>query len=363
MKVTVKQKNFKRALGMVERVVSKNPSLPILSNILIKTESGLLKLAATNLEIGVNCVAGAKIDEVGEIAVPAKVLYDFINGVSDETITLQAKNNILNINSEKYKTQILGFDVKDFPIIPRIKPKESVMVPARILRNLLSAVIDSVALSETRPELAGVYTEFGAKKLTLASTDSFRLTEVSYEIKSPVNQSVIVPRNTALELIRILGDVDSDVEIKIGDNQISFAGDDFELISRLIDGNYPDYKKVIPTQFISKVFVHREDLEKDARLAGLFSSSISDIKISCDKDAIFIKSKNSDRGEIETSVPATLKNDPFDIAVNYHYILDGLKIMNSDKVVIEFTGSGNPLVLRPEDGNRELTYLIMPLRG
>src|SRR3989344_2593892 len=362
MKVTVNQKNFRKALGLVEKIVSRNPSLPILNNVLIKTDNGRLRISSTNLEIGINCMIGAKIDEVGEIAIPARVSSDFINNVSDEKVTLHTKNNILFINSDKYKTQILGFDPKDFPIIPKLKEGPVTVISSKILKNMLYSVADAIAVSETRPELAGIYTDFNAKKLTFAATDSFRLSESCLDTKNSSQHSVIIPRNTVMELIRITSDIEGDIQVKIGDNQISFYNNDFELVSRLIDGNYPDYKKVIPSKFLSRILVQKGNLEKDIRLAGLFSSNISDVKLLCSKDAIIIKSKNSDKGEIETSIPAVLKNEPFEISVNYHYLLDGLKIMDSDKVLLEFTGNGSPLVIKP-DNNKDLTYLIMPLRS
>src|SRR3989344_383784 len=351
MRVTVNQKNLKRSVSLVERIVSKNPSLPILNNILIKTDNGRLRISSTNLEIGINCMIGAKIDEVGEIAIPARVSSDFINNLSDEKVVLHTKNNILFINSDKYKTQILGLDPKDFPIIPHLKDKPISIIPAKVLRNMLYSVADSIALSETRPELSGVCSEFNHKKTTFAATDSFRLAETILNTKNNNEHSVIIPRNTIMELIRITSDVEEDVEIRVGDNQISFCNDDFELISRLIEGNYPDYKKVVPNKFLSRVLVQKDDLEKNIRLAGLFSSNISDVKMACSEGSIVLKSKNSERGEIETTVDALLKNDPFEVSVNYHYLLDGLKIIDSEKVVIEFTGNSNPLVLKPHDGN------------
>jgi len=363
MHITVNQKNIKKALSIAEKIISRNPSLPILNNILLKTENGRLRVSSTNLEIGISCIIGAKIDEVGEIAIPARVSSDLINNIADEKITLHTKNNTLFINSDRYKTQILGLDPKEFPIIPKLKKEPVVVIPSKTLRNMLFSVADAVAISETRPELAGVYMDISPKKLIFAATDSFRLSEICLDIKNPGQCSMIIPRNTVMELIRITGDTDGDIEIKVGDNQISFYNNDFELVSRLIDGTYPDYKKVIPEKFLSRVLVQKNDIEKDARLAGLFSSNISDIKILCSKNTILFKAKNSDRGEIETTISAVLKNDPFETSVNYHYLLDGLKIMDSDKVVVEFTGNGNPLVIKPYDDSRELTYLIMPLRS
>lgn len=362
MKIIINQKNFKRSLNTVEKVVSRNPSLPILNNVLMKTENGRLKLSATNLEIGINCFMGAKIEEPGEIAIPAKILSDFINNLEDDKLTLVTKNNILNISSDKYKTQILGFDTKEFPIIPKIKEDLIAVIPVVLLKNALISTFDSVSLSEARPELAGVYTAFNEKNIVFASTDSFRLTEKIINLKPKTTTDFILPRNTAAELIRVIGDTTEDVSIYIKDNQISFIGSDFELISRLVDGNYPDYKRVIPEKFVSKVLVGKEDFEKNTRLAGLFSSNISDIKLSCIEDKIVLNSKNSDKGEIQVSVESMLKNEPFDISLNYQYLLDGIKKMSTDKVLIEFTGVGSPLVLRPADDKKDLTYLIMPFR-
>ena len=362
MKITTNYKNLTKAISVVEKIVSRNPSLPVLSNILIKTENGRLKLAATNLEIGINYFLGAKVEETGEITVPARIFSDFISNLGEEKITLATKNNILNINTDKYKTQILGADSKDFPIIPKIKNDVFSAISSKILKTGLSTILDSIATSETRPELTGVFTQFTANNLTIAATDSFRLTERIIDFKNKQHISFILPRNTVLELIRLTGDINEDVTIKHNENQVSFSTNDFEIISRLIDGNYPDYKKVIPEKFISKVLVKKDEFEKNVRLAGLFSSNISDIKLICNDKNIVINAKNPSKGEFQVTIDSILKNEPFEISLNYYYLLDGLKIIPTDSVVIEYTGQGSPLVLRPEGTAKDLTYLIMPLR-
>ena len=363
MKITVNQKNLKKALILVEKVVSKNTPLPILNNILLKTENGRLKVSATNLEIGVNYIIGAKIEEVGQIAVPARIISDFIGNIIDDKVSLTTKNNILSINSERYKTQILGFDAKDFPIIPKIKSKPLALIPTKLLKNSLITVLDSVAVSETRPELSGVFVDFNNDKIVFAATDSFRLTEKNVDFKNVQKQSFIIPRNTVVELIRIAGELEGDLAFNTSDNQISFSNDDFEIVSRVIDGNYPDYKKVIPEKFVSKVLVRKDELDKTIRLAGLFSTNISDIKINCSEGKMAILAKNADKGEIETLIDASLKNQPFEVSLNFRYLLDGLKILDTEKVVMEFTGQGSPLVIRPNDDKKDVVYLIMPLRS
>lgn len=363
MKITINQKNFKKALSLVEKIVSKNTSLPILNNILLKTDNGRLKISATNLEIGVNYIIGAKIEEVGQIAVPARIISDFVGNILDDKISLATKNNILSINSDRYKTQILGFDAKDFPIIPKIKSKALAVIPTKLIKNSLVTVLDSVAVSETRPELAGVLLDFDNEKIIFAATDSFRLTEKKVDFKNIPKQSFIIPRNTIVELIRITGELEGDLIVNIGDNQISFSNEDFEMVSRIVDGNYPDYKKVIPEKCLSRVLVNRNELDKTIRLAGLFSTNISDVKINCLDGKIAVLAKNSDKGEIETIVDASLKNQPFEVSLNFHYLLDGLKIFDTEKVILEFTGQGSPLVIRPNDDKKDLVYLIMPLRN
>ena len=348
---------------MVEKVVSKNSSLPILNNILLKTENGRLKVSATNLEIGINYIVGAKIEEVGQIAVPARIISDFIGNIVDDKVSLTTKNNILSINSERYKTQILGFDAKDFPIIPKISSKSLAVIPTKLLKNSLMMVLDSVAVSETRPELAGVFINFNNDKIVFAATDSFRLTEKSVDFKNVQRQSFIIPRNTVAELIRVSGELERDLSFNVGDNQISFSNDDFEMVSRIVDGVYPDYKKIIPEKFISRVLVNKDELDKTIRIAGLFSTNISDIKINCSEGKMAVLAKNSDKGEIEILVDASLKNQPFEVSLNFHYLLDGLKILDTEKVVIEFTGQGSPLVIRPNDDRKDVVYLIMPLRN
>lgn len=363
MKIITSYKNLKKALNITEKIVSRNPSLPILNNLMLKTDNGRLKISATNLEIGINYLIGAKVEEPGELAVPARIFSDFVNNITEEKVYLTTKGNILQISTDKYKTQILGFDSKEFPIIPKIKDEPVCNIPAILLKNGLVSVLDSTALSEARPELTGIYVNLNKNNIVLASTDSFRLAERVINYKTDKNTEFILPRTTAAEIIRISGDIEGDLNLYVKDNQICFSNNDIEFVSRLIDGNYPDYKKIIPDKFVSKTLINKQDLERNIRLAGLFSSNISDVKISCQKDKILISSKNSDKGEIQVYVESLLKNEPFEISFNYQYLLDGLKTIPDDKAVLEFTGKGSPLILRPADDKKEILYLIMPFRS
>ena len=361
MNIIINHNKLLSGIKFVERIVSKNTSLPILNSILIKTEGGRIKLSATNLEVGINFWGGAKIEESGEIAVPAKIFHDFLNNISDEKINLSVKKNVISINTNNHKTQILGMETNDFPIIPKIKSNSAIKINSKIFKDGLMGVLDSVSLSEIRPELSGVFVCIKENNIEFAATDSFRLSEKIINSKNPIIKSFILPRNTAVELIRLMESQEGEISLLVNDNQIMFSGEDFEIVSRLIDGHYPEYKRVIPEKFISLTKVNRSDLEKNVRVSGLFASTISDIKIKTTKDNMEIIAKNNDRGEIVTNLPCETKNQGFEVSVNYNYILDGLKILPGENIIFQFSGDGSPLVMLAEN-NKDTTYVIMPLR-
>lgn len=363
MNIIINHQNLNSALRVVEKIVSKNVSLPILNTILLKTENNRLKISATNLEMGIKYWINSKVNKDGEIAVPIRIFSDFINNINDEKINLISDKNIILINSGHYKTQILGLDTKEFPILPKIRNQQEVKIPSKSFRNALLSVLDAVSLSETRPEIAGVFVNIKKDRMELAATDSFRLAEKILPIKSDFEKSIIIPRNTVLELIRICDTVDQELSVSIsGDNQFFVLGDDYEFISRLIDGHFPEYKRVIPEKFIFSISVNRGDFERGIRMASVFSSNIFDVKLRVMGGLIQIKAQNSDKGEILADIPCSSKDGSFEISINYHYLLDGLKSIPSDNLVIQYTGDGSPLVLKGE-GLKDQTYVIMPLRN
>lgn len=362
MQLTVQRENLQRALGMVERITSKNTSLPMLSNILLQTDRGRLTLTATNLEIGITADIGAKIDSEGRIAVPGRVLADLSRVTTSDTIIFSVKQNVLAVEAGKYKTSILAFDAAEYPIIPRITDAPVTTIPAGILSKLLVSIIDSVALTEARPELAGGYVRITPEHVIAAATDSFRLAEMIIPMQGTGSISCIIPRSTISELSRIVGEIEGDVAIRLNENQIMFSADGVELVSRLIDGRYPDYQKVIPEQSVSRVLVRRDELEHAIKAVAVFSSTISDMKLECRDASLIVSARNTSKGDGQTEIEANCKGDPFDITLNYRYLLDGVVSMPTEKIVIEFTGKGSPFVLRPNSDDR-FVYLIMPLRN
>jgi DNA polymerase-3 subunit beta len=362
MNIIINRQKLQSALGVVEKIISKNVSLPILNTILLKTENGRLKLSATNLEMGIKYWVGAKINKEGEVAVPARVFSDFISNVNDEKLNLSVEKNVISINSEHYKTQILGLDTKEYPILPKAKNAVEFKIASSTLKNSLASVFDSSSLSETRPEIAGVLLNVGKNKAEFAATDSFRLAEKIIDIRDGIDRSMIIPRTTALELMRISEGAEQELTLAVADNQLFVSGEDFEFVSRLIDGHYPEYKKVIPERFVALAKVDKAEFERNIRMASVFSSNVFDIKLKAAGNLLQIKAQNNDRGEILTNIPCLVKDGPFEVSVNYHYLLDGIKSIPTANLIIQFTGDGSPLVLKGEE-KKDQTYIIMPLRG
>ncbi|MEK7194655.1 MAG: DNA polymerase III subunit beta [Patescibacteria group bacterium] len=362
MNITVGQNNLRRALNITERVVSRNTTLPILQNVILKTEQGRLRITATNLELAVTVTIGAKIEEVGEIAIPGKILTELMNALTGDTVTLITKQETLAITTDGQDTKVLGSSTKEYPIIPKISDGNIVIVSATALKRSLSVAMESAAVTDSRPELAGVFMRWEKGKIICAATDGFRLVEQIIPAVVKESLSIIIPRSTAAEIVRIVNDGDETITIKINENQMSVSGDNYELISRLVDGKYPEYHRLIPDKGQARVLVSCQELEKNIKLAGLFSSSISDITVSCEQETLTVVSQNSDRGEAKATVPAVLKGDSFSLSVNYKYLLDGLRAANSDKVILEFTSTTGPLVVRPAGDEKSIVYLLMPLR-
>ena len=349
------------AIRSVERVVSRNVSLPILNTILLRTESGKLKLTATNLEVGVHCWIGAKIEQEGVIAVPARILSDFVANIQDEKVTLSSEKEVLTITSEHATTQILGMKHDEFPIVPALRDAVELLIPGRMLGEGLQSVVDSASLLETRPELSGVYVQSEKRGIVFAATDSFRLSERIVNVSVKQEKNFIIPRATVLEIIRLVSERGEEVILAVSESQLAVRGNDIELISRLIDGKYPEYKKVIPEKFSTSITVDKNELERTIRMASIFSSSVADLTMKATDSMLRITAKNSDKGHIDVKLPASPTKTPFEITVNYRYLLDGLKAIPAKSIVIGYTGPGSPLALHGE-GVEGVVYVIMPLR-
>jgi DNA polymerase-3 subunit beta len=370
MKIICLQENLKNGLTTAERIIGKNLTLPILNNLLLKTDKGKLKISSTNLEIGINYWASGKIEKEGEITIPAKVLSSIINQLPNKKIELEVKEGVIQLKCENYKAKIKGQSAKEFPIIPKIQPQAEIEINKGNLREGLSQVVGMAAISEARPEISGILFSFDKNKLKLAATDSFRLAEKSIFLKTDFVGAMIVPQRTALELIRILSDQtegkenDDVVKVGIGVNQVLFDLGYIQLVSRLIDGQYPDYQQIIPTSFQTKVIADRDELAKTIKIASLFSSKINDVHIKAfpQKGIMEIFSQNADIGENMAQIKAEGEGKETAVSFNWRYFLDGLNNISSNKVLCGLNNETAAAIIKPAD-EEDYVYVVMPIRA
>jgi len=366
MKLSCTQENLAKGLSIVSRSVATRATLPVLSNILIQTDKGRLKLSATDLEIGIHTWIGAKIDAEGAITVPARLLSDYINNNSDKTINLTLDTTTLKLESEHFKANIKGIEASEFPLIPQVKKSVEITLASLELASGINKTVIATALDESRPVLAGVYFYSDAdKNLKMVATDSYRLAEKSIKLVNPPEKDFkfIVPARTMAELARILGTAGPSLKILPGENQVEFSMEDTILVSRLVEGSFPDYAQIIPKESKSTAEMATPQFNNAIKMASLFArESANNIKLKITTpDKVEVLATSSQVGDNVSALNGTVKGESVEIAFNAKFILDALAVIGSDKVTIELSGNMAPGILR---GTKDPNYLyvIMPLR-
>lgn len=363
MKLQVTQENLSKALNTVARVASGRSTLPILSNVLIKTVGTRLSIAATNLDIAITCLVGSKIAQEGSITVPARLMQDFVSSLPAGVIDLKLTDNKLNINTDKYQSVINGVAADEFPVMPAIKNGSKWKINAKILKEGLQQVAVACSNDEARPVLTGVYFHTSGGKLLIVATDSYRLAEKTLT-KIDDEIDLLVPGSAMQDLLRILADFEGDVQVTNDDQQVLFKVGDIELVTRLIEGKYPDYKKLIPKQFATSANLKKADFLNIAKVSSLFArESAGSIKIEVSEgdSQVSIRSVASQLGENTASADAKASGDD-DITLNSRYLIDGLNALSEEEVTIGFNGKLEPCVIKAGKAS-DYTHVIMPLKS
>ncbi|HLN19240.1 MAG TPA: DNA polymerase III subunit beta [Patescibacteria group bacterium] len=385
MKLICTQDNFKKAIFNCERVVSKQNTLPILNNILFEGEKGGLKLSATNLEIGVVAKIGAKIEKEGKITIPARLISQFSTNLPPgENVSLEIIDQNLKIKSGSVKAIIKGISATDFPLIPKKNAELLLKIPGIELKNILSKVMISVAFNEARPELTGINIILDPKQIFFASTDSFRLTEYglkinekntnleNYQVFAEKRGSIIVPAATFIELVRIISvDEESSVKITIEEGQIFFETDTVRLVSRLINGKYPEYKHIMPKEYKTRIVGDKNTLQNAVRMASIFSSGkTSEISLKIDSSAkkIITGAKSAETGENSTELKFDITGPSQEAIFNAKYLLDGINTVSTQQVALLFNSATTPVVIKEIDEKsgevlKDYTYIVMPIKN
>lgn len=363
MKLQVTQENLAKALNTVARVANSRTTLPILSNVLLKTVNNRLSISATNLDIAISHLIGSKITKTGSITVPARLMQDFVTSLPDSVLDLELKENKLKITTDQYESTINGVSAEDFPVMPAISGGNAWKVPASDFKKALNRVVFAASADDARPVLTGVYFNSSAAGVAVAATDSYRLAEYLLpKATSAVN--FLVPGSAAADLLRIIGDSEEEVAVNHDGQQVRFEIGDITLVARLIEGAYPDYRRLVPSKFATVAKLSRADFLNITKVSALFArESAGSITVKVDKEAgrVSINAIASQLGENTATADAQVTSDG-EVTLNSRYLLDGLNAFGSEMIEFCFNGKLEPCILRSADDPNYL-HLVMPLRS
>ncbi len=373
MKVSCLQENLARGLSIVSRAVAPRSTLPVLSNILVATDNGRLRLSATNLELGISYWIGAKIEEDGSTTVPARTFVDLVNTLPSDTVSMELtiRNQTLNVRCGSFNNDIKCIDAQDFPPLPPSELDDGLTLNVENLRSMIQQATFAASMDDARPVLTGVLLEVEDDKTTMAAADGFRLSVRTAQLASASSEPVraIIPARALSELARIIGTGDETISMTLPANrgQVIFRGTDFELVSQLIDGTFPDYHSIIPTTFATRSVLSTNALLKACRAADIFAREAAHsarLRITPGSDlepgTMEVSATAAETGSNETIVDATIEGEAIEIAFNVRFLVDVLSVIDTPNVAIETTSASSPGVVRPV-GRDDFLHVIMPM--
>jgi DNA polymerase-3 subunit beta len=364
MKIETTLEKIKDAVSRIQKISAKNLSLPILENVLITVKDNVLVLRSTNLHVGTEITVPVKVEREGEISVKIDVFGSIINSLDGEhKVVLELVENTLRITTNKSEMSIKLFSHNDFPTLPRVEDGVEVIIPVEILIEGVRSVVYSASQSDIKPEISSVYIYTENNELVFVATDSFRLAEKRIVTNATSDfPGIIVPVKNIQECVKIFTGVEGNITLSIGKNQLSINSDDIYFTSRIVDGNYPDYKQIIPSESKTDVVVLKDELIKSLRLVNVFSDNFNQIfvKTNKEKGLIDIHSRNTDVGENNTSVDAAITGEGIEMYLNHKYLTDVLSAIHTDSINFSFTEKNRPCIMRAI-GDPSFLYLIMPM--
>jgi DNA polymerase-3 subunit beta len=365
MKITCEKESLIKALSITEKITGTNPTLPILNCVLLIVKDNILTIRSTNLELGIESYVEVESEEGGIIAIPGHIFYNTIQNTQDSVITIETQKNTILIKTKHSKTVLNTQPYDDFPSLPMIKSDVIYTLKSEDIIKGIESVVYSATQSTIKPELSSVYVYEHDKKIYFVATDSFRLAEKKLQIKekNTLKQSFLLPLRNAIEIVRILNQIqNSDILIKVEKNQISFECKNIFITSRIIDGVFPDYKQIIPKDYITEVIVLKQDLLNTFKKINIFSDKFGQISIDVQpkKKTFMIHTNNNIIGKTDDSIDAVIKGEDITMSFNYRYIFDCLNSIQSDSITLLFTGIGKPLIIKGVS-DESFLYLVMPM--
>lgn len=366
MKLSVTQENLTKALNNVSRVASSRNELAILNNILLRTDGNRLLVAATNLEMASKQYIGTKIDKPGSITIPAKLITEFISSLPAGAIDLEVKNSHLHISSGKFSSVINGMIADEFPELPSVDESKSVeyKIKPGELKQALSQTLIATSTDTTRPILTGVYWHTSEGKLYLAATDGYRLAEKVLQ-KTDQETNSVIPSSTLQEVLRNISDETDELRVFFEDTQVCFKTPGVEVVSRLIDGKFPDYQQLIPKSSEVQATIEKSDFSRITKVASLFARESGGgitLSASKDKSLLSIHSIASELGENTSEASAKVTSDG-EITINSRYLLDVLAVITGEKLKFSFNGKLAPCLIHEDKKDSDYLYIIMPMKS
>jgi DNA polymerase-3 subunit beta len=378
MKVSCLQENLAKGLSIVGRAVAARSTLPVLGNILLATDNGRLKLAATNLEIGITHWIGAKVETEGAITVPARQLTDYVNSLPPDRIDIElnVRTQTLHLKCARYDANIKGVDASEFPVIPTVGEETKISMEPDVLREMIEQATFAAATDDSRPVLTGIFAKFDkSKTATFAAADGFRLSVRNAVLTSTLDTpiTVIIPARALIEVSRITGDQEEPVQIAITENrsQILFHLANTDVVSQLIDGNFPDYNQILPKSFTTRTVMNTNDLQSAVRAAAVFAREASNIvRLNIQPAAgpttemgagkVVVAATSAETGDNVGEIDAQVNGDPVEIAFNARFLGDVLSVLHAPQVMLETSSPASPGVVKPV-GRDDFTHVIMPM--
>ncbi len=363
MKIECIKEKILDAVSKAERFTGRNATLPTLSGILLEASEGELKIKATNLDLGVEISIPCKVLKEGKVLVPGTPFLQFLSHVRGEkNVVLELKNDVLSFSSQLEDVKFKTLSHEDFPVIPRTQTSSILSIDANLLSSGLKGAAFAASPSSMKPELSSVYLYGEGENGVCVGTDSFRLAEKKVKLKDSFDGAILIPFKNVTELSRILDSMHGKVDLGISKNQISLEADGVYVVSRTVEGSYPDYRQIIPKEPTTEIVCLREDLEDVLRAASPFTDRFHQITFEVDpkQKQFSISSRSQDTGELTEKIEAAISGDPITIHFNHKYVSDGLQAVTGDSVSISLNGAGKPAILKGV-GDQNFLYVMMPM--
>lgn len=364
MKLEAIKEQLEDALVKADKIAGKNTSLPVLSGFYMDARDNLLVIKATNLDLGISVSLPVKVVEPGIVVVPAHIVSSFVSSLSsDKNVSIQTRDQVLDIKTKTTKTSIKTLPSEEFPIIPEIGLDNTFSLPARDLVFGIRSVIYASAVGSIKPELSSVSIKHEGDFLVFTATDSFRLAEKKIKTKKIPNfKQILIPQKNAVEIIKIFDHADEELSLSIEEHQMAIRSGGSYVTSRIVDGNFPDYRQIIPKDSSATVTVLKQDLINSLKTSMIFSDSFNQLSLRVlpKEEKFEIESKNTSIGESVQDIQATVEGGNLSINVNHRYFTDCLPSLATDSVLLSFSGQQKPVVVRGV-GDQSFLYLVMPM--